>query len=183
MFSIESIGGIALFIVAAGAAVLWPRRSSAALSQPNTAPTLGGWQLPASAAPYAATIRAAELRHGIPSGLLGRLLYQESRFRADVIEGRTVSAAGAVGIAQIIPRWHPDVNPLDPYASIDYAASYLATLRNRFGSWELALAAYNWGQGNLSRVAGADDWLSRVPTETRNYVTQISADVGRGVLA
>lgn len=141
------------------------------------------WTLPSSAAPYETAIAAAELRHAIPRGLLGRLLYQESRFRADIISGATTSPAGAVGIAQIVPRWHPGVNPLDPFASIDYAAKYLAQLRKRFGSWELALAAYNWGQGNLSNAiadvgAGAVLTAATTPKETRNYVAEIARDVG-----
>lgn len=152
----------------------------------------GSWALPASAEPYRLTIAAAEGRHAIPRGLLGRLLYQESRFRADIISGAVVSDAGAVGIAQIVPRWHPSVDPLDPIASINYAANYLASLRAKFASWELALAAYNWGQGNLrthlASIPAGGDWLTAawidsnglrhsVPLETRNYVTQITADV------
>lgn len=127
---------------------------------------------------YAAEIAAAEARYGIPAGLLHRLIYQESRFRSDIISGEVVSSAGALGIAQIVPRWHPGVDPLDPIASIDYAASYLARLHERFGEWRQALAAYNWGQGNHAKydlpdgIIG-DDW----PPETKRYVAEITADV------
>lgn len=141
------------------------------------------WALPASAAPYADAIRSAERRNDIPNGILGRLLWQESRFRPDIIEGRTVSSAGAIGIAQIVPRWHPTARPLDPFASIDYAANYLRRLKEQFGSWEAALAAYNWGPGNLrtaQRRYGDDlsAWLPNAPRETRNYVTEIGQDTG-----
>lgn len=128
-------------------------------------------------AKYAPTIANAEQLYGIPKGLLHRQLYQESRFRTDIITGKTVSSAGALGIAQIIPRWHPDVDPLDPIASINYAARFMRSLYQRFGSWRQALAAYNWGQGNQSKdlrdgIVG-NEW----PKETRDYVAQITSDV------
>jgi soluble lytic murein transglycosylase-like protein len=122
---------------------------------------------------YLTAITAAEQREGLPDGLLHRQLYQESHFRTDIIDGSTVSVAGAVGIAQIIPRWHPGVNPLDPIASINYAAKYMRQLYNQFGSWSLALAAYNWGPGNV-----AANGLNNAPPETQQYVAQITADVG-----
>lgn len=131
------------------------------------------WNPPATAAPYLDAMSQAEQRHGLPSGLLARVAYQESRFRDDIITGKTVSSAGAIGLMQIVPRWHPDVNPYDPFASIEYAARYLASLHKTFGTWEMALAGYNWGQGNLSR-----NGFSAAPLETRNYVAQISADMG-----
>ncbi len=137
----------------------------------STPPAAPAWEPPAAAGPYLAAIHEAEHREGIPHNLLARVLYQESRFRPDIINCKTVSAAGAKGIAQIVPKWHPGVNPCDPWESIDYAASYLAQLRHQAGSWERALAAYNWGIGNLKRhgMAGA-------PAETRNYVASIKAD-------
>lgn len=128
---------------------------------------------------YALDIAAAEARRGIPPGLLHRLIYQESRFRSDIISGEVVSSAGAIGIAQIVPRWHPGVDPLDPIASIEYAALYLAQLYQQFGSWRTALAAYNWGPGNVSRHLRENGALvlAELPTETRNYVEQITAEV------
>lgn len=147
------------------------------------------WTPPASAAPYLPHIAAAELKHGIPDQLLGRLLYQESRFRADVIDGRVRGgglvegqpgwADAARGIAQIVPKWHPGVDPLDPVESIYYSAGYLRTLRREFGDWEKALAAYNWGWGRLEVALAqhGENWLASAPTETRNYVSQITADV------
>lgn len=130
------------------------------------------WAPPAAAAPYLGEIYKAEDANGIPRNLLARLIYQESRYRPDIITGATISSAGAQGIAQIVPRWHPDVNPLDPWASIEYAGRYLASLYRRYGDWSLALAAYNWGMGNLDRKG-----IEAAPLETRNYYSQILADV------
>ena len=140
------------------------------------------WALPTKANPYAADIAAAEINNGIPNKLLARLLYQESRFRDDIISGEKKSSAGAIGIAQIVPKWHPKVNPYDPRDSIYYAAEYLSSLYRQFGSWRRALAAYNWGPGNLSEAiqTAGDNWISIAPRETQNYVTQITADVPIG---
>lgn len=129
---------------------------------------------------YKAHIAAAELREGLPHDLLARLLWQESRYREDIINGTTASPKGAIGIAQIVPRWHPGVNPLDPFASIDYAAWYLRDLRRQTGSWEMALAAYNWGIGNLNKALtqyGRQNALAYAPKETRDYVSEITGDV------
>lgn len=133
--------------------------------------TLGLWKPPAK---YAPAIAAAEDKHGIPRDMLARLLWQESRYREDIITGRVRSPAGAVGIAQFMPATAAQfgLDRLDPFASIDTAGRYLAQLYRRFGNWSEALAAYNWGQGNVSRKG-----LSLAPRETRTYYTSILADV------
>lgn len=132
------------------------------------------WKSAGSAEKYLPLLNAAEQKWGIPTDLLARVAYQESRFRDDIISGATQSAAGALGIMQIVPRWHPDVNPLIPAAAIDYAGRYLRELHDRFGSWKLALAAYNWGPGNLARnLQTPTTW----PAETRAYISDITADV------
>lgn len=130
------------------------------------------WTIPTEGKPYAQHFADAESQHGLPFNLLARVAYQESRFRQDIITGEKISGAGAVGIMQIVPRWHPNVDPLNTVEAIFYAASYLSKLHTQFGSWDLALAAYNWGPGNL-RKHGIDD----APLETRNYIAQIGRDV------
>lgn len=141
------------------------------------------WELPSSAAPYADTIANAERANGLPSSLLGRLLYQESHFRPDIITGALQSAAGAIGIAQIVPKFHPGVDPLDPVASINYAASFLASLKRQLGTWDKAVAGYNTGAGNVQKAIAAasisrDDWLNHVADETKSYVRDILGDIG-----
>lgn len=123
---------------------------------------------------FKATFVSATARYSLPARLLERVAYEESRFREDIISGQTVSSAGAQGLMQIVPKWHPTVNALDPFASIDYAGKYLRQLFNQFGDWQLALAAYNWGPGNVSKSREPSSW----PAETRNYVASISTDVG-----
>jgi len=131
------------------------------------------WSPPPAAAPYLDALERATRAYGLPPLLLARLAWQESRFRPDIISGETVSAAGAQGIMQIVPRWHPGVDPLDPPDAIDYAAKYLKGLYNRFGSWSLALAAYNAGPGNVEKYGGVPPFA-----ETRAYVRDITTDAG-----
>lgn len=133
------------------------------------------WTPPKEAAPYLDAIRSAEIANGLPTNLLARLLYQESRYRTDIITGKVKSSAGALGIAQFMPATAKQfgINPLDPYQSIAAAGKYLKQLYARFGNWNEALASYNWGQGNVSRKG-----LANAPTETKNYFTQILSDIG-----
>ncbi len=111
--------------------------------------------------------------NGLPENLLSRVAFQESHFRDDIISGRKISSAGAVGMFQIIPKWHQNARPLDWQAAADYAAKYLARLYRMFGTWSQAVAAYNWGEGNLKKSG-----LQNAPRETRNYYQQILADIG-----
>jgi murein DD-endopeptidase MepM/ murein hydrolase activator NlpD len=80
-------------------------------------------------------------RAGINPDIFLRQINQESGFNP-----KAESGAGAVGIAQIVPRYHPGVDPRDPYASLKYAANYMATLIHKYGSYEKALSVYNSGQ-------------------------------------
>lgn len=137
------------------------------------------WALPRKANPYAADIQAAERTNSLPVNLLGRVLWQESRFRQDIITGETKSSAGAVGIAQIIPRFHPSIDPTNPIESIYYAAGLLADHKQRFGTWPLALAAYNRGPTatrDTLREWGTE-WFAHIGPETRNYVNDIIDDI------
>lgn len=132
--------------------------------------------LPANAG-YVSYIEAVEKKYNMPSGLLVRLAWQECRFRNDIITGSVVSSAGAKGMFQLMPIHWAYVDPTDWQTSADYAGNMLARLYNRFGTWALALAAYNWGEGNLSKKG-----IIAAPTETKNYYNQILADVGQPVI-
>lgn len=124
---------------------------------------------------YRAAIATAETANGIPDGMLARLLWQESRYRPEIIDGRKTSPVGALGIAQFMPATAAEwgVDPLDAFSSIAGAGRYLAWLFKQTGAWDRALAAYNWGVGNVNRKG-----LERAPAETRNYFSQILADIG-----
>jgi membrane-bound lytic murein transglycosylase D len=133
------------------------------------------------------TIRAKLARAGAPTGLIW-LSMVESGHNAAI-----VSHAGAVGLWQFMPgsgrdygltvdRWVDE--RMDPARSTDAAIKYLSDLRQRFGNWELAMAAYNMGQGGLARAIRKfntnDFWeLSRyeagIPWETSLYVPKVMA--------
>lgn len=134
-------------------------------------PGSAGWIPPPAASPYRALVDRAELREGIPNMLFLSLLMQESAFLPEIINGGP-NPQGAVGIAQIVKRWHPASNPTDPIHSINYASALLKRHRIRFGTWDKALAAYNWGPTVLAR-----EGYQRRPLETREYVRRINARV------
>ena len=120
---------------------------------------------------FAPVIAAMETKHGIPAGMLHRLIKAESAFRSDIINGVKRSSVGAVGIAQFMPATAKELglNPLDPLASIDAAGRYLAILYKQTKNWDAAVAAYNWGIGNVLKKG-----LAKAPAETIAYVRKIT---------
>ncbi|MGZ5042464.1 MAG: transglycosylase SLT domain-containing protein [Usitatibacter sp.] len=105
---------------------------------------------------------------------------------------KAYSRSKAAGLWQFIPStgknyglkqdWWKD-NRRDVVAATDAALNYLERLHGMFGSWELALAAYNCGEGCVARAIGANqkrglptDYASlNLPPETRNYVPKLFA--------
>lgn len=119
-------------------------------------------------AQYYTEIEAIGQSAGLPENMLSRLAYQESRFNPNA-----KNPSGAIGMFQIIPKWHTNAVPLDWRKAAAYAANYLVQLKRQFGSWSKALAAYNWGPGNIAK-----NGLSNLPSETQKYYTSILADIG-----
>jgi soluble lytic murein transglycosylase-like protein len=151
-----------------------PVPSSEGTPQPSP-PSGGNWVLPAEGAPYADQIDAAAVANDVPSRLLGRLLYEESGFRPDVISGDVLGPTGDVGIAQFQQATADElgIEPTDPDQAIGGAARYLGQLHRQFGAWRLAVAAYNYGPGNVSRMQGHFDSL---PAVVRGYANRIVDD-------
>jgi hypothetical protein len=92
------------------------------------------------------------------------------------------AGSGATGIAQIVPRFHPEVDPTDPEASLRYAARWLRKQLDALnGSYPRALASYNWGPGNVSGYTKADGTVvppwdgtrAELPEETQRYLDKI----------
>lgn len=130
----------------------------------------GNWRSKPAAEPYLATIDELEKAHGMPAGLLGKLVDRESNF-----DPNAKSSAGAVGLVQLMPI-HSKVDRTDAMASLSYGAQYLTQLKKRFGTWDKALAAYNWGEGNLSKALRkhGPQWMTRLPKETSAYVAALA---------
>ena len=123
--------------------------------------------------PFTGLIAKTESAFGLPSTLLARIAWIESRFNPNAH-----NASGATGIMQIVPAAHPGVNASDPNEAIPYAAKYLKSLYNMFGSWDKAIVAYNWGQGNLQKAISAYgnvNWKYHIPSESANYLAQVQA--------
>ena len=125
-------------------------------------------------------------RRGMPMEL-ALLPYIESAFNP-----QAVSHAKAAGMWQFMPATGQSFDlkqnafrddRRDVLASTRAALDYLQQLHQRFGDWHLALAAYNWGQGNINRAITRNtrDGLStaytdlNMPLETRQYVPKLQA--------
>ena len=113
-----------------------------------------------------ANLSALEQQFGLPSGLLSAVQQQESGG-----DPNAVSPAGALGAFQFMPATAKQygIDPLDPdQAAVGAAKMYSDLLDKYDGDVPSALAAYNWGQGNLDK-----NGLPNAPAETKNYVASI----------
>lgn len=117
---------------------------------------------------YRNLARNKALKYGIDPDIFEKQIETESGF-----DPNAYNPSGASGIAQIIERYHPDVDVWDVDASLDYAAKWMSELQRQFGSIKDALIAYNWGPGNLRKWDGRTKTL---PEETRRYLTKILGD-------
>lgn len=140
----------------------------------------------ARAEPFAYFILTEIERRGLPGELL-LLPIVESGYAAEA-----TSRSSAAGIWQFIPStgehfgliqddWYDGRR--DVYQSTHAALDYLERLHARFGDWYLALAAYNFGQGNVARAMAANDaagkptdyWSLQLSSEAMSYVPRLLA--------
>lgn len=122
------------------------------------------WQNEHCYKPYAALCAQS---YGVPVEMFVRQIAQESGFQPDV-----TSPAGAIGIAQIVPQYHPTVDPTDPVASLNYAAQLMKAHYVTYGDWMLALIAYNGGQGAVDAFM-----QGKAYDESLRYVQAIAPDL------
>ena len=117
---------------------------------------------------YQMAIRMAE-RHDIPKQLFFNLVTAESNW-----DPLITSPRGAIGLAQLMPGTAEElgVDPWDALDNLEGGARYLRQQYQRFGSWELALAAYNAGPGAVQRFDGIPPYA-----ETQEYVAKILEDL------
>jgi membrane-bound lytic murein transglycosylase D len=125
-------------------------------------------------------------RRGLPTEL-ALLPFIESAFNPEAM-----SSARAAGMWQFMPATgrHFDLKQnifrderRDVLASTNAALDYLTRLHGMFGDWHLALAAYNWGEGNVQRAVRSNRAAGRaagyanlkMPFETRDYVPKLQA--------
>jgi membrane-bound lytic murein transglycosylase D len=118
---------------------------------------------------------------------LALLPFIESAFNPQAVSG-----ARAAGMWQFMPATGKDFDlkqnvfrddRRNVLASTKAALDYLQRLHNMFGDWHLALAAYNWGEGNVGRAIARNQKAGlgtgytdlTMPDETRNYVPKLQA--------
>ncbi|NWF37582.1 transglycosylase SLT domain-containing protein [Mariprofundus sp. NF] len=135
-------------------------------------------------------VRSASIESGLTSSEIWSIIRQESAFNS-----QAVSYVGAKGLMQLMPRTaravakqlklrsrHPDL--FSPEVNIRLGSTYLADMKQRFGSLALAAAAYNAGPHRVSSwlertpFSAPEAWVEAIPfNETRRYVQQVMAFV------
>jgi len=121
---------------------------------------------PDRAEPYEPIIRQASKAYGVDEGLIRAVIRAESNFRNE-----STSPKGAMGLMQLMPKTAKDLgvrDAYDPRENIMGGTRYLRSLLDRYGGdVPTALAAYNWGMGNVERHP------EKLPRETRVYIDRV----------
>jgi soluble lytic murein transglycosylase-like protein len=112
-------------------------------------------------------VREAAERHQVDPALVRAVIQTESNWNPSA-----VSRKGALGLMQLIPttaqRFGAN-NAFSPKQNVDAGVKYLKTLLERYnGNLDLALAAYNAGEGAVDRAHGIPSFR-----ETQNYVQRV----------
>ena len=142
--------------------------------QTPAVPAVPAAEAPAPAlpdSPYSEIITSLAQAHGVDPLLVGALIQVESGYKP-----RARSHKGAMGLMQLMPstaRLYNVRNPYDPKANIAAGVKHLKSLIERWGHVEVALAAYNAGEGAVRKFNGMPPYR-----ETRNYVSRILSLAG-----
>jgi hypothetical protein len=126
---------------------------------------------PLTMGPYGEIITSMAETHGVDPMLVRALIRVES---GDLPTAR--SNKGAMGLMQLMPstaRLYKVRNPYDPKTNIAAGVKHLKSLLDRFRAVDLALAAYNAGEGAVKKFNGVPPYR-----ETRDYVSRILALAG-----
>lgn len=131
-----------------------------------SAPASDGASMEPIAGDFEAIVQDAAAHHGLDPGLIRAVIRAESGF-----DPAAESPKGACGLMQLMPSTARELGVQDPFdarQNIMGGSRYLKTLLDRYnGDLDQALAAYNWGMGNVEKNPG------RLPAETRTYLTRV----------
>jgi soluble lytic murein transglycosylase-like protein len=119
-------------------------------------------------------ITSSNKKYGLPEGLLAAVAKTESSFNPSAQNGKS----GAAGMFQFMPSTAKGygIDPYNPAQAADAAGKMLSGLSAKYdGDYIKALAAYNWGGGNLDKAIKkyGNDWINHAPAETRGYIQKI----------
>lgn len=122
---------------------------------------------------YKQMVIQASQQYGVPIHVLGNVMKMESNG-----DPNATSKAGAMGLMQLMPSTFQGLggsgNPYDPQQNIALGTKYLSQLLSKYGNNEqMALAAYDWGPGNLSKRG-----LQNAPSETMSYLSKYGQLMG-----
>lgn len=121
---------------------------------------------------YQMEIQSAAQKFAVDQALIQAIIHQESNWNP-----KAKSSAGARGLMQLMPAnckafgLEPDTTCLDPYQNIMAGTEMISKLLKKYnGNLELALAAYNAGEGNVDKYKGVPPF-----EETQAYVKKVPA--------
>lgn len=122
---------------------------------------------------YAPVIGSAAKKYGL-GDLLGRVADAESNFNPNAKN----SKSGASGMFQFMPATANGygIDPFNVDQAADAAGKMLSGLKAKYkGDEALALAAYNWGGGNVDKALKkwGSAWYQHAPEETQKYIKKI----------
>ena len=127
---------------------------------------------------YETIIRGHARNYRLDPALLAAVIYQESKFRANV-----ESRSGAIGLMQLLPETAKGIalhtggtrfrvsDLYDPEINVRYGTWYLRHLLDKYANERIALAAYNAGQRNVDRWRAQGRGIAF--GETRHYVSRV----------
>lgn len=129
----------------------------------------GSTKAPSSVAKY---VSSAASKYKVSSGLITAVMKAESNFNP-----KAQSGAGAYGLMQLMPLWGS--GRYDPQTNVNIGTNFLRDNLKKYPDVRLALAAYNWGPGNVDKAikkAGKKSYAAiekYLPAETKKYVPKV----------
>ena len=121
-------------------------------------------------------------KYGVDPNLVASVIKQESSFNPNAV-GPQTKKGRAKGLMQIMPENISGIkleNPFDPEENIDKGTKYLASLIKKYkGNISKALAAYNWGMGNVDKFDKGK--IEKIDHETIDYIKKITEDYSKSL--